>query len=142
MRAIFLAMATTATLGCRRALSAVAQRLVGSSLRSMQRRTARAPRMSRVRGYASPRLLMPSSRARPPPGGVLARHQAKPGGQTATVLQQLRILVNAGQQRGGDLSAKAGDGPQGACLGIALGDLLDLVIVVGDPLIEETQLLG
>jgi len=134
-------MATTATLGCRRALSAVAQRLVRPSLRSMQRRTARAPRMSRLRGYASPRLLMSSSRARPP-GGVLARHQAKPGGQTATVLQQLRILVNAGQQRGGDLSAKAGDGPQGACLGIALGDLLDLVIVVGDPLIEETQLLG
>jgi len=74
-----------------------------------------------------------------PTGGVLARNQAKPGGQTAAVLQQLRILADGGQQRGGALGPKAGDGHQGSCLDIALGDL---VIVVGDPLIEVTQLIG
>ena len=61
MRASLLASATAATLAPRRAWIASAQRESRSVLPVACRNTVRAPRMSKVRRYVLPRLVMPKN---------------------------------------------------------------------------------
>lgn len=66
MRAVLFASATAATLGCERSANRTAHLLSRSSLGFAVRNAERAPWTISVRRYASPRLLIPSSRSLPP----------------------------------------------------------------------------
>ena len=86
--------------------------------------------------------LADAKQAIAPASGMLTRHQSDPRSEPAAIAEQGRILADGGEQGGGTLGADAGDRHQVACLAVAVGDGIDLRVIVGHAFVEVTQLLG
>lgn len=132
IRAFLLANATAALFFPCRATNDRSHRLRRSSFPSSQRIAARAPWISSVRRYLSPRLLI--ARRTAIAGRVLARHQPDTGRKLPAVSELPGISIGSNHRRS-DLRAYAFNGTQSSTGFVGRKFPLDLFVVLFDAFI-------